>query len=208
MSSGRDPALRDEVVAAFDRAWKEIAGPGTWWDGPSRIAMAEVARAARAGHRPSSPLLPGAAVEAATVVAATPMEPTEAWVASIADAIGEPSYVELVGVVARVTAMDTFHRLTGAPLAPLPTPRAGEPSREAPPATARKNRTWVAMVTPSPPQVLGAVPGAMAAMRDLTEVLYMPSAEMERPDWLRGELHRTQVELVATTTSHANQCFY
>lgn len=208
MSGQGGAPLRHEIVVAFDRAWDEIAGPGTWWGGEARVAIAEVARAARAGDRPSSQLLPDAAVEAATVVAATPMAPIEAWVARICRAIGEPPYVELVGVVARVMAMDTFHRLTGAPLAPLPGPRPGQPSREAPPAAARRNRTWVAMLTPSPPLVLGAVPAAAAAMNELSDVLYMTGKEMGDPDWRRGDLHRTQAELVATTTSHANQCFY
>jgi hypothetical protein len=208
MSGQGGAPLRHEIVVAFDRAWDEIAGPGTWWGGEARVAIAEVARAARAGDRSSSRLLPDAAVEAATVVAATPMASIEAWVARICRAVGEPPYVELVGVVARVMAMDTFHRLTGAPLAPLPGPRPGQPSRESPPAAARRNRTWVAMLTPSPPLVLGAVPAAAAAMNELSDVLYMTGKEMGDPDWRRGDLHRTQAELVATTTSHANQCFY
>lgn len=55
------------------------------------------------------------------------------------------------------------------------------------------------MVTPSPPYVLGAVPAAMTVMNDLTDQLYMPPEEMDDPDWRRGDLHRTQIELVAAT---------
>ncbi len=34
-----DP-VRPEILAAFERAWAQLAPPGTWWDGPSRVAIA------------------------------------------------------------------------------------------------------------------------------------------------------------------------
>jgi hypothetical protein len=64
------------------------------------------------------------------------------------------------------------------------------------------------MVRPAAPFVLSSVSGAMRATNDLSDVLYMPMDQMGDPDWRRGKLHRTQVELVAASTSHANQCFY
>lgn len=202
-----DPA-RPEILAAFERAWTEIAAPGTWWDGTSRVAIAATARVARVAGDADAGDLPDAALDAVRLLAARPAGTTEEWVTSVCNAVGELRYIELVGIVARVTAVDTFHRLAGWPLVSFPAPQSGEPTREPPPANARKNRTWVAMVTPVPPFALGAVPAAMAAMNDLSDALYMPMDEMGDADWRRGELHRTQVELVAAATSHANQCFY
>jgi hypothetical protein len=201
-------SVRPEVLAAFERAWDEIAGPGTWWDGPSRVAIAAAARAARGTTSTDHDALPSAALEACRLLATRPAGVTEEWLRSVCDEISEPRYVELVGIVARVMAIDTFHRLAGWPLTPLPAARPGDPSREPPPGNARKNHTWVAMVRPAAPFVLSSVPGAMRATNDLSDVLYMPMDQMRDPDWRRGELDRTQVELVAATTSHANQCFY
>ncbi|MCA1691752.1 MAG: hypothetical protein LC733_05960 [Actinobacteria bacterium] len=64
------------------------------------------------------------------------------------------------------------------------------------------------MAVPVPPSVLGAVPAAMRAVNELSDVLYMPPEQMADPDWRRGDLHRAQAELVAVGTSHANQCLY
>lgn len=201
-------AVRPEILAAFDRAWAEIAQPGAWWTGPERIAVAEATRAALGGDSALSAFLPEPAVEAVKLIATSPGQTTEAWVAGICEGIGELRYVELVGIVVRVIAMDAFHRFAGWPLTPMPDPAPGVPTEEPPPDGARKNRTWVPMLMPSPPYVLGAVPSAASAMNDLTDVLYMPPQEMADPDWSRGDLHRTQVELVAAATSHANECFY
>lgn len=200
--------VRAELVAAFERAWREIAGPGSWWDGPARVAIAECTRAARAGAPASDGPLPPAAVEAASRLSREPATTTEEWVTGVCEAIGELRYVELVGIVVRVTAIDTFHRLTGRPLAPIPDPEPGAPSQEPAPDGMKRNHTWVSMAMPLPPFVLGAVPAAMAAMNDLSHVLYMPMEQMADPDWRRGELHRSQVELVAAATSHVNECFY
>lgn len=204
-----DP-VRPELVAALERCWDELSQPGTWWDALDKRAIAEVARAAFVGSplRSEAERLDRVAVEAASRIAATPASTEEAWVRRVCDAIGEPNFLELVGVVARVVAVDTFVRLLGRDLQPLPEPQPGEPTREPPPEGMRRNHTWVAMAMPLPPFVLGQVPAAMAAMIDLTDQLYMPMDQMGDPDWRRGDLHRTQVELVAASTSHENECFY
>lgn len=206
--AGSDP-VRPELVGAIDRCWDELANPGTWWDAPGKLAISDVARAARVGDDQSTDRgLHPAAADAARRIAATPASITESWVGDVCDAIGETHYVELIGVVARVVAVDTFLQLLGHEQLPLAEPNDGEPTREPPPDGIRKNHTWVAMAMPVPPFVLGGVPAAMAAMNDLSEPLYMPMDQMGDPDWSRGELHRTQVELVAAAVSHENQCFY
>lgn len=45
-------------------------------------------------------------------------------------------------------------------------------------------------------------------MNDLAETMYLTMPQMGEPDFRRGDLHRTQIELVAATVSHANECFY
>lgn len=205
---GLDP-VRPELVAAIDRCWDEVGRPGTWWDAEGKIGIAEVARAARDGvDQPGIGRLHPGAADAARRIAATPAAITEPWVRDVCDALGETRYVELVGVVARVVAVDTFAQLLGQESMTLPDPADGEPTREPPPDGIRKNHTWVSMAMPVPPFVLGAVPAAMAAMNDLSETLYMSMDEMADPDWARGNLHRTQVELVAAAVSHENECFY
>lgn len=200
--------IRCDLAEGIERTWKELSGPGAHWDAVERRSIAEVTRGAREGHSGEHDRIPPAASAAARLISATPARTTEAWVAETTAELGEPRYVELVGVVARVTAVDTLHRLLGAELRPLPEPQAGEPTQEPVPEGARRNRTWVRMEMPSPPFVLGAVPSAMKAMVELSDLLYMPMAEMVDPDWRRGGLHRTQIELVAASTSHVNECFY
>ncbi len=202
-----DEPLRPDLVAAVARTWEEISRPGSWWDGGERVAIAAASRSAWTGDEGTWDLPEGAvgAVERITVEPGTTME---SWVDGITERIGEPRYVELVGVVARVIAVDTLSRLLGREAISLPEALSGSPSQDPPPGNVRRNRTWVSMAVPSPPSVLGAVPDAMAAMNDLTDELYMPVAEMGDPDWRRRTLHRTQMELVAATVSHQNECFY
>ena len=198
------PALRQ----AIEDTWIELAGPGAHLDGEERVALTAAARASRAGLPIPTSTLGAADLKAVEKLTLAPATTTSEWVARICDQIGELRYIELVGVVARVTAVDTFCRLTGTDQLPLPTPLPGDPSNEAVPDGAKLNRTWVRMVKPTPPAVLGAVPSAMDAMVALTDELYMPEEAMVDPDWRRGDLHRTQVELVAASTSHVNECFY
>ena len=204
---GEDP-VRPALVRALRETWDELARPGSWWDASERAAIARVARAARAGAGADAEAIPASAADAAAVVAARPATATETWVTDVMAELGELRYVELVGVVARVAAVDTFLGLLGHEPEVLPDPVDGPPGQDPVPATARRNKTWVSMVTPVPPFVLGAVPPAMEAMNRLCEQLYMPPEEMEDPDWQRNALHRTSMELVATTVSHRNECFY
>jgi alkylhydroperoxidase family enzyme len=99
--------------------------------------------------------------------------------------------------------------LLGEDLQPFPPARPREPSRERQAEPLRKNRTWVSMGSmAAPPFVLAAVPPAVRAMNDLAEAMYLTPQQMADPDIRRGELHRTQIELVAATVSHVNECFY
>ena len=109
--------IRDELVAAHRRAWARLAAPGEWWTGEVRVAIAKETRAAtdcelckdrRAALSPY-------------VVTGTR-----------AGDLGDAEFVETVGVIATVIAIDTFCDAMGIPRHALPAPVAGEPRRRRP----------------------------------------------------------------------------
>lgn len=198
-----------EVRDLFARTWRQIAAPGTWWNGPERIAIAQMARKQRRGEATRDPLLSEAGNDAVALLATRPAATTQGWVDTTVAALSLGRYVELVGIVSNVVAVDTVTRLVGCELEPFPEPLPGAPSGEPVPAGVGKRSAWIAMESPPvPPNVLAAVPEAQRAMIDVTEALYMTGPEMADPDITISGLHRTQIELVATTTSHGNECFY
>jgi hypothetical protein len=202
--------IPDEFADVCRRTWAQVAATGTWWEGRHRVAIAQVARAARRREPIPEADLPGAAVEVATMVGATPAQTTGDWAGEMVSALGEPAYVETASIASRVVAIDTFTRLVGSTLEPFPDPDPGEPSRqEAVPAPRQGKRTWVGTVGfPTPPNAFSAVPPEAAGMNDITDVFYMPELDMQYADYRRDGLHRTQIETVASVTSHANECFY
>jgi hypothetical protein len=147
--------------------------------------------------------------ETVRTLAATPSATSETFVDACVAAVGEPAYIELVGLVARVVAVDTFTRLVGVAPEPLPGPKEGEPVPVSPRGSARKAKTWVAMTgLPIPPNALSLVPPAQQATNATAETLYMTGAEMDDPGTTIDGLHRTQIEVVASAVSYANNCFY
>lgn len=201
--------VRPEIVEVAGRVWEHLARPGTWWSAAERRAIAETARAARARSPLPDSDLPKAATEAAVLLAATPARTTEAWVTSVVGSLGEEAYVELVGITTRVVAVDTFTRLMGAPLEPFLDPQPGVPTRLGAEPRPVRMRSWVAVGTALiPPSTLTLVPDENDMTKALVWTLYMTDEEMEDPDFRRGDLHRTQMELVAATLSYQNECFY
>ncbi len=200
--------IRSEIREAFRREWSYLASPGTWFSGEERIAVAAEARRAMAGE-PSGDELPAAVAEVVRTVAAhSPLISAE-WVAGLqGDGLDLPGYVEIIGVVARLSAVDLFHIALGMPLEPLPSPLLGEPSRRPPPTDVVVGKSFVPMVQRvSIPQTVSLVPPETSAWQELSDVMYMTLGEMGNPDFRRG-LHRTQMELVAARTSQINECFY
>ncbi len=43
-----DMPIREAIVDAHQNAWRRIAGPGSWFDGPIRVAIAAESRNASA----------------------------------------------------------------------------------------------------------------------------------------------------------------
>ena len=233
--------IRDDIRAVLPRVWSSIGRPGTWLTGTQRVAIAAETRNAlgcrlcaerKAALSPNSVqgahddlgLLPETWVEVIHRVVSDPGRIAESWYRNVTSAgISERDYVELIGVVVTVVAVDTFHR--GIDLAPpdLPTAEAGEPSGEVVDQLDRE-LAWVPTLDPrfdGPLQrefytgsaahirrALTSVPQTARDFWDMAYVLYLGGAEMrDFANEYRAITH-AQIELVAGRVSSLNQCTY
>ncbi len=142
--------VRADIGAAHRLYWSALSGPGSWWTGAERIAIAEESRRAvdcalcRARKAALSPnavggqhdhghALPEVAVDAVHRVVTDQNRITRSYIeGNVTAGLSKQAYVELVGVVVAVFSIDEFHRALGLALEPLPQPRPGEPSRYRP----------------------------------------------------------------------------
>ena len=126
----------------------------------------------------------------------------------------DEEYVEIVGLVSRVTDLDIFARGIGVDLRPLS-------------AAAVRELAWVPTV-PNPPEggeaadelyggkpkpyivrALSLVPGELRRHLELEEVQYLPLHRIFVPDYRHHEgFSRAQVEVVAGRVSALNECFF
>ncbi len=158
-------AVREDLVAAQQLAWKRLSEPGAWLDGPRRIAVAEEVR-----HTPSCGLclrrkealspfaidgqhdglgtLGEVEVDVVHRIVTDPGRLSKDWLVRCLEAgLSEEEYIEIVGVICMVMIVDTFTRALGLPPFPLPDPQAGEPSRYRAPG-ARKHDAWISHLEP------------------------------------------------------------
>ncbi len=197
------------TVAVVAEQWQALAVPGSWWTGEQRVGIAEAGRAAKRGLiAPQSETINQAARAAAAQVAAGAGDMTQADLDKYAtDGLDPLSYVELVGIVARTTAIDTATIGLGAELQPFPMPIPGDPTRPA--ATAAKQRSaWVPTVgAAGATTALSAVPTEDQAQEQLHGALYLSYHEMG--DYaIAKALSRPQMELLAARTSRHNDCYF
>ncbi len=201
-------ALLTEFDQLVDREWQRLASPGTWWSGVQRVAIADEARRA-SRHLDTAGVLSDPATEAARRVAVEAASiravDLERWADGGLDGF---AYVELVGIVSRLTAIDVASFGLGIDERPLPDPLPGEPTRDKP-ADAEVTTGWVPTVGPAnAPACMSAVPPEVDAMFDVHGVLYLSLEQMGDLDIERDGIHRTQMELAAGRTSWLNECFY
>lgn len=234
-------AVRGELEAAHKRAWDRLARAGTWLDGSTRIRVAAETRHA-----------PGCALCAARKAALSPYavegrhdgrgELPDNWIEMIhrivadpgrlthggyrrmlASGIADAEYVEIVSVIAHVTAVDTFARGLGIPLPPLPAPLPGMPSRYRP-AEARQNEAWAPNIAwaehganeadffAGPPanirRALTLVPDEARSFFDLVAQQYLPGPAMRDFAHEYRAITHAQIELLAGRISAINQCVY
>ena len=236
---GEPLPIRESLVREMEVAWKRLAGPGTWWTGAERLAIAAEARHAtncRLCQRRKEALSPythdgehdamcelaPAAVEAIHRLVTDAGRITENWVRSLD--LDETKYVEIIGVLAVLTGLDTLHGALGLPLTQLPAAMPGEPVRQKPQG-AKRNLAWVETVAPedvgagepNPYPLHGdknihrgisLVPQEVINFFDLDVELYMKDGEIRDFDTEYRAISHAQIELIAGRTSALAGCFY
>ena len=244
--AGEKLPMRDSLAREIEVAWQRLAQPGTWWSGAERLAIAAEARAAPAcglcqsrrealspytvdgDHDAAGDLAPGV-VEAIHRLVTDAGRTTERWILSLLagedmPALEETKYVEIVGVVAVLTALDKLHHALGLPLRGLPAAIAGRPSRQRPEG-AQRNLAWVSTLAPedvgsadpNPYPVhgdknihrgLSLVPQEVFNFFDLDVELYLKDHEIRDFAHDFRAISHAQIELIAGRTSALNGCYY
>lgn len=143
--------VRADIGAAHREFWRRLAGPGNWWSGAERVAIAAEARAARTceycrerkralsaytGEERHTAVseLPTRAIDAIHRIITDQNRITRSWVEDNAEnGLTKPGYVELAGIVVALLSIDEFNRALGLPFEQLPEPQPGEPTRFLPP---------------------------------------------------------------------------
>lgn len=206
--SGSPFPVRPDIEDRLDATWSHLAGPGTWFTGRERLQMAHRARLARSGAdleptgEPTDDIVER--------IAARPATTNREWIETMVSSLGnEERYVEAMGIAARVVMADTFARLIGVTPFALPPPRPGKPTMQQVEPRPKRIRSWISVGSALiPPFTQALVPHENAMTYPLIETLYMTGEDMTDPDFRRGGLHRTQIELVASVLSYGNECFY
>lgn len=236
--------VRDEVIAAQQFAWDRLGRPGTWLSGAERIAIAAEARNASGcklcqdskealspyaveGSHDHLGALAELEVEQIHRIVNDPGRLSRAWYKGLGDAgMVEERYVETVGVIVTVVALDSFTRGLG--IAPWPFPEAepGAPSQMRP-AAARRQMAWVPTLSPGDvlgtededlyggaataahiKQALSLVPSEQRSFFGMVDHQYMLGVQMfDFEKEIRAITH-AQIELVAGRVSALNQCVY
>lgn len=202
-------ALDADGIRLIERTWADLARPGSFFTGADRIAIAETARAARA-DRFARLGLSAAVTDATRRVAAEPSSIRPGmigvWSGTGLDVL---AYVELVSVVVRVVAIDSYLAALGLPVEPLPAPVDG-PAAPGIADDAKRAAAWVPTVgSPGASNALSALPRDANGVGTVHSALYIGYAQVGELDRDPGrEISRPQMELIASRTSWLNECFY
>ena len=242
LNDPRALAVREGLAREIERAWERLATAGTWWNGAERLAIAAESRHARACalcRRRKNALSPYAEpgehdhlgglsepmVEIVHRLTTDAGRLTKKWLASMIDAgVSEEQYVETIGVVATITALDTFDASLGRALCALPAPTPGEPARHRP-AGAARDLAWVMTVAPERladgdpdpytvhgtkniHRALSLVPQEVLNFFDLDVELYLRDHEIRDFGREYRALSHAQIELLAGRVSALNGCYY
>lgn len=196
------------INAAIQAEWEFLATTGTWWTAAERVAIAAACRDARFGIEQIQETLPSVALTAVHKIAVSAHEIDQAWIEGChAQGLAPLPMVELMALVARVSAVDTCLEGIGAALKELPVPETGTPTNEVP-EKATINGGWLPTVgRASAPVCMSAVPAEHRAWESLHTAFYLSIEEMRDQD-IEKDLHRSQIELLAARTSLYNDCFY
>ena len=237
--------IPDRIRDCHLRDWERLRSPGAWWTGAERVAIARQTRAAgdcelcreRAaslspaavpGQHDPDELLPAGAVDAIHKLVSDNPRLSKAWYDEVttAEQMSDARYIELLGVLVHVFAVDEVHRALDLALEPLPEPLPGTPSLRRP-AGARQDVSWPPIVLPEgidpadadiyadmrgrPANVISAlslVPDNVRWLNDQFAAHYLSWPQMGEIDTNHRTLTRPQLELLATRVSALNECFY
>ncbi len=237
----RAMAIPKTLDESLEAEWVRLARPGTWWSGEERVALARELREARrcalcanrktalspeSGERhAASPELPAVAVEAIHRISTDPGRLSSQWYRrSLEEGLCPEQVVEIAGLAGIVTLADTLAVSLDGPVRALPTPEAGQPSRERVPGATVHN-AWVPMVPPEAAEgqlaaVYGIVEAAAGFVFNVARSLTAVPAEAlgflgvftqsytTHGGTAEGALMRPQMEVLAASVSQLNDCFY
>ncbi len=198
-------------IDAVLRAVDSICRPGSFLNGEERLFVARATREFRSGSTPSNPLLPRAVVDAVRRLTLEPWSITDSHVFEWDIAgLHKLAYLEIISLVSRMVAVDSWTDGLGLPNARLPV----RVDRGFPIAmvdrNARTTSAWVPTVgAPRADTAMSALPEEEASLFDLLRVFYLPMervAAVDQPS--KRLLSRPQIELIAARTSSLNECFY
>ncbi len=239
-----DFEIRAALAAAIEKAWGRLGQPGTWWSGEARIAIAAETRQALhcahcrdrkealsplhvAGRHDALGILSDPAIEAIHRIRSDAGRLTEGWLHGLlAQGLTDGEYVEIVGLVATVAAIDTFDRALGLAQRHLPDPIAGPATRHRP-LGAKPGLGWLETLAPEDlsdddpdpfsrfgayniQRALSLVPEEVIAFFELdTQLYFFEHGQPERAAQIeeRG-LSEAQIELVAARAAALNGCYY
>jgi len=222
------PSAQKLIESAVDQAIESFGLAGDWLTAEQRIEAWQQVRDARTNeldrarasaispnavegaHEPAGSLS-APAVEVLHRIASDPGRLTRSWANEMIAELGEETYVELVGLAAKASALDMFFWALHGEDAPLPTASiAAEPARDRPDDVGEVG-AWVAQTTAvtmaNVSRSLSLVPVTNAAWIALVQAMYSRGAQFVEMEWDRA-LSRPQVELVAARTTAENECFY
>lgn len=203
--SAPDPA----ADAAIAQALAGLSGPGSFFTGAERVALAEQARFAR-GFTQTAPELDPLVAESVARVAVEAMnsrsEHVAAWEASGRDVL---AFVEMVAVVSLICSIDSYRTGLGVALDPIPAPTSGDPTPAVDERAVTSN-AWVPTVGVAlAPTAMSALPDETARKAAVSKEWYLTDQFVHKYDVEPGrELTRAQMELVASRTSYLNECFF
>ena len=205
-----DTDIRTDLREAHATFVASLGEPGTWWTATERLEIAAEVRRATADRSTAPWAGPEDLAGVIWRLTNHPGTLTRDWYDGAVATITPLQYVELVSIVAGLSAVDRFAEAMELEPIPLPSAAGGDPSRT--PTESSVALHWVPTADVRGPNVLvamSAVPAAWESTRPISSSHYVPQDKITGDlTWARGTLSRPQIELVAAVTSYAGECFY
>lgn len=240
--AGEALPIRAELLDATRLGRRRLTEPGTWFTGAQRAAIAAEARHAEScklcaqrksalspyagtGEHDTLGELDTDTIEAIHRLRTDAGRITEKWVRDITSReLSEELYVEIIGILALLTGLDTFNDALGRDRDSLPAPQPGEPRRYRP-SGAKRNLAWVSTLSPEDAQPddpdpfvvhgkanihrgISLVPQEVINFFDLDVELYIHDTQIRDFGNSPRAIDRAQIELIAGRASAINNCMY